>query len=826
MSGKNHPHAVEAHLLPSLVLQHCKASLHGAALNPTLIKKSVLLTFQAQAGHKNRSFSISEHRSARLRPKRLSRLDKREPAADNQDVEEVGLLTSLKSRHMWIAAALVGVAAVLRFAYLRDLAAIPFFDHPIMDASYHDAWARRIAGGELLGDQPFFRDPLYAYLLGALYRLSDGSYLLPRVIQFSLGSLTCLFAYLVAKRAKGLLAGVIAGALCAAYPVLIYFEGELLTESLFTFLGMLGIWLLDRARYRGGRRDWFLGGLVLGLALITRPTIMLLLPAAVAGAMVFARRRWLAAGLLVLGIAIPVAPVTTHNYVVSGEFIPLVWQGGLNLYLGNNPAADGWSATSPELRKDWWGGYKDQIAIPREELGREPSYREVSAYWEGRAARFMREEPGRFARLLLKKTALYWGSREFPNNQDYNFFRLHAWVLRNPVVSFGVVAPLALLGIFALLPAWRKLYFAYALLASYFLVTVAFFVCDRYRAPVLPILCIFAGGSIAYLVDSMRQRKRMRLALSVLGLAGAALVVNLNLAGIPLPSLAQSYTQLGKVYLESDREEDAAVQFREALKIDPRWAEAYEQLGLIEMKHGRSQEAAAFLEKAVEIAPQQATAYRALAMLDLSEGDLEAARQAIRKALEAAPYLEDSHNVLGSIERQAGNFEAALRAFRQELEINPGNWRTQANLGSLYEAMGDLGQAETSYRKALEIKGEDPDLALALAGVYSRQGKDEDALRLLERVGPGSAKEIDLRYNQAAMLQSQGKIDEARVIYESVLALMPDHERSLVNLGVIYARQGEDQKAIELWQRALKVNPSNATARRNIELLRERLGQP
>ena len=74
------------------------------------------------------------------------------------------------------------------------------------------------------------------------------------------------------------------------------------------------------------------------------------------------------------------------------------------------------------------------------------------------------------------------------------------------------------------------------------------------------------------------------------------------------------------------------------------------------------------------------------------------------------------------------------------------------------------------------------------------------------------------------MLQSEGKLDQARDLYESILAEMPDHERSLVNLGVIYARQGSDQQALDLWERALTVNPDNPTARRNIELLRQRTG--
>ena len=493
---------------------------------------------------------------------------------------------------------------------------------------------------------------------------------------------------------------------------------------------------------------------------------------------------------------------------------------------GQQPRCRRLECHQPRAQERLVGGYKDQIAIPREELGGDPSYGEVSAYWQRRALRFMSEQPGRFVRLLLKKAALFWGSREFPNNQDYNFFKLHSWVLGNPAVNFGVVAPLALVGVFVLLPSWRNLYLTYAFLVTSFAVTIAFFICARSRAPVLPVLCVFAGCGVEYMVRSIRMRKHRRLAIPLLGLTGAALLVNLNPAGVPLPNLAQSHTQTGKVYLEIDEEDLAAAQFREALEADPGWAEAYEQLGLIEMKRGRTSEATAFLEKAVKINPEQATAHRALAMLHLSMGDLDEARRSVLNALEAAPYLEDSHNVLGSIERQAGNQEAALRAFYEEIGISPDNWRAYANLGSLHETLGNNTEAETAYLTALELQPENSELILALAGIYSRQGRKEDARRLLASVAEGSAKEIDLRYNQAAMLQNDGEIEEARRIYEGILAEEPYHERSLVNLGVIYARQGADAKAMELWRRALEVNPENPTARRNIELLRQQTGGP
>jgi Flp pilus assembly protein TadD/4-amino-4-deoxy-L-arabinose transferase-like glycosyltransferase len=709
----------------------------------------------------------------------------------------------------------------LRLLYLGHLRTLPFFDHPIMDGAYHDSWAREIAAGQLSRAEPFFRAPLYPFVLGIMYAVSKGSFILPRVFQFVLGGLTSVVVYTLSRRLMNLTAAVIAAALCAVYPVLVYFEGELLTETLFTFLSMLGVLLVDTARRRRAPALWFAGGLALGMAVITRPTIALFLPLVIVGALAYAKPRAAATAALLAGMVLPVAPVTIHNYTVSGEFIPVVWQGGINLYLGNNEAADGWSATSPEIRKDWWGGYRDMIAIPREALGRDPTYGEVSDFWTGKALDFVRSQPLRWSGLMLKKIAIFWSSLEFPNNQDYNFMKIHSWILRNPIVNFGTVAPLSLLGIIVLLRRARRLYFIYAFLLSYFAASIAFFVCARYRSPALPVLCMFAGGAAAYLIGLLKSGRFLRVLLCAGALVPLALVVNVNLTGEHPPDLAQSYTQVGKVYVERGDDASAADCFARAIASNPNWAEAYEQLGLLRMKQQNKQEAERLLLKAVEILPGLASAHRALGMLYLSLGNLSAARVSVSQAIIHAPYLEDSHNILGSIERQEGNREQAISLFRQEIEINPTNWRAYANLAGIYDEDGDSDKAIEAYRQAIELSPGNPDIILALASLYASEGRHDLARSLMESLSAKMPEEINLRYNQAVLLQRDGRNDEAANIYREILREVPYHEGSLVNLGVIYARQGQTGEARQLWLRVLEVNPSHETARRNLELLDE-----
>ena len=65
-----------------------------------------------------------------------------------------------------------GVAFALRLVYtvqLSDPALNPAFVYPSGDAGVHHRWAQQLLNGSWPGPAPFFKAPLYPYLLGGLY---------------------------------------------------------------------------------------------------------------------------------------------------------------------------------------------------------------------------------------------------------------------------------------------------------------------------------------------------------------------------------------------------------------------------------------------------------------------------------------------------------------------------------------------------------------------------------------------------------------------------------------------------------------------------------
>ncbi|GAF83637.1 unnamed protein product, partial [marine sediment metagenome] len=196
-------------------------------------------------------------------------------------------------------------------------------------------------------EAPFFRPPGYPYLLATAYRLGGLRYAAPRIIQIILGIVGCLLAALFARRWYGAGVGLVAAVLMSTYWVLIYFEGELHAPALLIVLLWAMVSFVARWTERMRFGSAVAAGILLGLAALVRPNVLALAPAILVWAAWIARRHrlgrcyvWAGAGLLA-GMAATIAPVTVRNYAVSGDFVLISSNGGINFFIGNNADATG-----------------------------------------------------------------------------------------------------------------------------------------------------------------------------------------------------------------------------------------------------------------------------------------------------------------------------------------------------------------------------------------------------------------------------------------------------------------------------------------------------
>jgi len=529
--------------------------------------------------------------------------------------------------------------ALLRGLYLAEIVQAPDFAHPQVDADYHDYWARGLAFQQWTPspghDDPqirttaYFKPPGYPYFLALVYRLSGGDYLRPRLVQMLLGLWSVVLAFLLGRRVFDPATGLILAAFLATNWVVIYFEGELLEPALLAVFLLALVLCLGRWLDRRSLAAAVGGGLLLGMAAIVRPNALVLLPV-VAGWMIFYtpredRRRTLRRQLpvLLLGAALALAPVTARNAVVARDFVPISTNGGINLWIGNNPRATGLVYADTEvglLRScyDW----PALVANLEQSQGRSLRHSEVSSYFCRRALAFILERPGRVLRLLEVKTLLFWGQAEPADNKDLAGEQSAYAVLRWNPWSFALILALAVPGL-VLAAAGSQLHrervrsrplliLAVTCVLAWYLSFLPFAVAARFRAPVLSFLLLPGAWSLRCGLCWLRRGQMRRV---LIWTAAAALVGGLaaiNWTGYR-PNPARWHYQRGVCYLLDHRTTPAMAELQSAWACNPRWPAVANDLGAIWASRGRAEEAATWFRRALALDPRDAAAHCNLA---------------------------------------------------------------------------------------------------------------------------------------------------------------------------------------------------------------------
>ncbi|HPU96933.1 MAG TPA: tetratricopeptide repeat protein [Candidatus Hydrogenedentes bacterium] len=656
-----------------------------------------------------------------------------------------------------ILALMLLAAAAVRLAYLEQVRSAPDFAAPVLDPQLNDYWARALVTGDwtppdgandpMIRSTPYGRPPGYPWFLAGIYRVFGLHPLTPRLAQMALGLLTVLLAGGIGWKMYGPWgAGTAAGLLAFTWPMP-FFEGELNSPALecFCFAVMIAGLLQSHNRYaRGGLA---LAGLAGGWLIITRPNAAL--PVLLAAGWVAWRFRpktvpqnrpvadflsgfrpafvFLAAALLC------VLPVVVRNRIVGGEWTPVSYYGGVNLYIGNHPDSSGDRPRIPDIQEiSGWEGwncfdYPHLIQGLASRQGLDGSFGAASRWFARRALLNWLEHPGAMFRLTLRKALLFWGPATVSDSKEVALERQ-----RSPILSllpgFPLVAGLGLAGMVLvwignrtrLCPAALSPPPGESLLAllamGHFLSVLPFFMAERYRVAALVPLALLAGGAVWRAREAIRFRHPRCAAWALVAVLAGTGFTHMPLAayrpdearwhfhrglalmktGNPLPAAVElqcaiardpahtwSWLYLAAAYEQMGRLEDALAACERAVKLSPGRPDAWNNLGWLYLCLNRPGPAETALSEAVRLDPEYRVAWMNLLRARLDQEKYREAETAARRLVEMEPNNPDAWNNLGWTLMLQRRNEEAEAAFLKALELDPGHPAARANLENL-----------------------------------------------------------------------------------------------------------------------------------------------
>lgn len=512
----------------------------------------------------------------------------------------------LHSKLLWSAIVFV-LALTLRLWFLHDLSQTPYGERLMIDAAAYDRHAAQIAEGNWAGDQVFYQSPLYPYFLGTLYTIFGRDFTAVRAAQCVLGSATCVLLFLLARRLFGAREGVISGLLAATYSTFIFQDNMLLKSVVIMFFVSLALLVLSRTHRPFTTRSLFAGGLLYGIAICGRGNLLLALPFLLAWIAI--RERVGKPGIIpalvfLVGVFLAVAPVTIRNRVVGNDWVMTESDAGINLFVGNNPAATGIHTPPDNVRTVPEHEETDAKRLAERQTGRSLRPSEVSAFWVRKAIRFALDNPGREIALIARKFVLAWNWYEVPDNYNQYFFGRFSPLFRGFLPAFQLLAPFAVLGFALSCRRWRETGAVLIYTFAYLFSLLVLYVTSRYRLPIAVGLIPLASFGLVSTWDTIRNRSTRRAAtygIAVLivwlftrtdqfGYYGFAkqdteiatfyaqlgdftrAEEHFQLAigeGAASGSLHLVYLNQGILFAKSGRIEEAADAFRRALRVEP-----------------------------------------------------------------------------------------------------------------------------------------------------------------------------------------------------------------------------------------------------------------
>ncbi|HNT34332.1 MAG TPA: glycosyltransferase family 39 protein, partial [bacterium] len=424
---------------------------------------------------------------------------------------ETQKIGNLLSTPVGMGALLIGVPLLVRLLHFLFMLPNPLFRTVVMmDASWYHQQALAIVSGDFAPPDGFFRPPFYSFFLAFVYMVFKPTMniMMVRLFQCCLGSLNCYLTFRLGERLFSRRVAWIGWIIMAFYGPLFFFDNELLSPVWEVFFNLVLLLSLTFAEGNTSMKWWALAGFCLGMSSITRANILPFLPVMVVW-LVWRTKRWLAfeewrrpALVAVVLALLPGVLVGVRNKVGYGQFIFIAHQGGLTFHVSNNPQADGLSPILPG-RPDFTQSDATRI-VADETKNPAPSPGQVAEYFSRKATTFIKENPGRFLMLTLKRSYYFlFSSFEGANNIDFDSYAkdsvpkmLFFWRLGRFYFPSGLVIPLMWCGLAMSLPRWRRLSILYLYLFLQFASFVFFFVVARFRLPSVPIWTLFAGQAL------------------------------------------------------------------------------------------------------------------------------------------------------------------------------------------------------------------------------------------------------------------------------------------------------------------------------------------
>lgn len=169
-----------------------------------------------------------------------------------------------------------------------------------------------------------------------------------------------------------------------------------------------------------------------------------------------------------------------------------------------------------------------------------------------------------------------------------------------------------------------------------------------------------------------------------------------------------------------------------------------------------------------------------------------------------------------------GDYKNARESFEMALTLSPQDPALLYNAGQCLDRLGDWRRAEQYYITCLQINANNGDARHGLASLLYRTGRAPEAQRMIDEWMKAEPDRADALVLDGWRLRQEKALPSAQTRLQQALALEPNNNRALIELGIVYERLNMPDRALVLYERALARNAQQPDIAQRVEQLRGR----
>ncbi|HEX8398226.1 MAG TPA: tetratricopeptide repeat protein [Pyrinomonadaceae bacterium] len=268
-----------------------------------------------------------------------------------------------------------------------------------------------------------------------------------------------------------------------------------------------------------------------------------------------------------------------------------------------------------------------------------------------------------------------------------------------------------------------------------------------------------------------------------------------------------AYYFLGVLYSDLGQSEEAAEALRQAVALDDKFAEAFYYLGISERRRGKTENAIAALRQAVRLAPDNFDFNKELGSTLIDNAQYDEAAAPLKKASSLRPKDLEAKAGLGLALFESGKYEEGISVLMDADRLQPGNPVVNMFLNVSRARQQGFAQIEEMKRYAKE-NPQDVKVRVQLLQILGYAKRLPEAEQYIAEALQMKPKDVDLYGHIGVVYMSAGKLDKAFEIFQKSLAVQPN-PTAYLNLAGYYAKRGQIEEAVKAYDKVLELKPDS-----------------